>query len=573
MVRWLKQAFGFSILSLSLWGQNTTTQDQIRAHLLLRDPYTAQDLHRANKEKNSSFSAYLKQKLEIDLALGNEQAAIDTWHSLLEEDPEKALASSCLEKVSWAVLHWNMQGTSVRSRYYAVMMASASGDALGVPTISKALKDRDVTVRVLGARAASFLPHRDLALELLDLLGKEPVERVRHEALQSITRLRLKEAVPVLKERLLHHNGSRNEQILLIQAIAFLSEGVDDSYIHSLLNESSASLRELAVGLIEAFPEKIFLQYLPQLFQDRNPGVRASVLRSSLHFIAESPELKNHMVSLLDDLDPTVALSAAWCLLVLGDERGESYLEKELRSHLASRRYSAAGAIAAAGERGVAIAKRHFNTHSDEFVRSNLSLGLMKQSVSSVEAASIVFNHLQKDEKKWMWEEKWGFRVLVPSTVEHHPLIPQYPHSIDQQVRLSVLGALSVVSPVQAVEATKKFLRSHAWGLSSMAAAQILSEGEVFAVDAVYDLLHDEDHEIQIQAALVLALWQHDVIGVPILLKAYPKLSRFHKERILEALSQLDDEESFQFMIGEIQSPFSTLRLLALSAIQQRLNR
>jgi HEAT repeat protein len=143
---------------------------------------------------------------------------------------------------------------------------------------------------------------------------------------------------------------------------------------------------------------------------------------------------------------------------------------------------------------------------------------------------------------------------------------------VNQVVRLELLNILAIVKEPMAQEGIKKFLQQKKWGISGVAAALLLSEGDESALEIVKNLLADPDKNIRVQAALILALWGRDEGALTVLREAYPQVSRDMKEKILEGMGRVGAPSSIPFLIETFNDPFQTLRVIAAAACLECLN-
>ena len=95
-----------------------------------------------------------------------------------------------------------------------------------------------------------------------------------------------------------------------------------------------------------------------------------------------------------------------------------------------------------------------------------------------------------------------------------------------------------------------------------MATAVLLMEGEAADLPVVEDLLKSSDPEVQLQAAIVLAVWGKQESALTHLKKAYSEASFSSKFRILEGMVQIGSFETLPFFFEVLQSSSETMRTL-----------
>ncbi|MBX9743906.1 MAG: HEAT repeat domain-containing protein, partial [Chlamydiales bacterium] len=135
------------------------------------------------------------------------------------------------------------------------------------------------------------------------------------------------------------------------------------------------------------------------------------------------------------------------------------------------------------------------------------------------------------------------------------------------------LSSLAVVEDPRALDALKSFLQRKSWGVTGVAAATLLREGDEHSLEIVRELLKDQDPNVRLQACLVLAMMGRDETVVKELESAYSGASHERKLHILEALGRIGHMDSLHFLTSTLQEPFPILRICAAAALIQTVNR
>ena len=172
-----------------------------------------------------------------------------------------------------------------------------------------------------------------------------------------------------------------------------------------------------------------------------------------------------------------------------------------------------------------------------------------------------------KQNERWMWEEQGVFQVLAPSTVKYDELIPNCPEAKNQLVRLEVLNLLAILQYPKAQQAARSFLQNQTWGITGVASALLLTEGDEAAKDIVEELLKDPNQKVRVQAALILSLWGRGDNSVAVLQDAYQDADRDLKEKILEGIARVGHHTSIPFLLKRLHEPYQTLRIIAAAAL------
>jgi HEAT repeat protein len=269
----------------------------------------------------------------------------------------------------------------------------------------------------------------------------------------------------------------------------------------------------------------------------------------------------------LSDRDPKVAITAAWLLTINNAELGQKNFDPWLSHQDRDIRLLAASALASTGKYGVPLMRKAFQTTQDPYVRMNLAMGLITQRVDINKACDALYNGLMELHERWMWEEQSGFKVFAPSKVKYDDVIPNNPETVNQLTRLEVLNTLAIMKYPQVQEAVRQFLKEKIWGVTGMASAMLLTEGDESALDIVQQLLQDPDKKVRTQAALILAMWGRGEEAISVLKEAYKDADREMKERILESLGRVGSASTISFLTEKLQEPYQSLRIIAAAAL------
>jgi HEAT repeat protein len=309
-----------------------------------------------------------------------------------------------------------------------------------------------------------------------------------------------------------------------------------------------------------------------RLIQDNNPVVRIAAL-NAFGLIYKGKEAD--IASALTDSDPAVAITASWAAYLIDSERGEATMEKWLSDSLPENRRMAAAALAAVGSRGVKLSIKTMKQSTDPYVKANIALGLLGQRIEVKGCCDLIYDFLENEKRMWMIDKKPNplFEILAPSQVRHNDQIPNNPEAEDQMTRLNLVSLLALVEDPRALPALKTFLQRKTWGVSGVAAATLLHEGDDTALEVVKQLLNDSDPNVRLQACLVLAMFGKDESVLRDLQGAYSGADHERKLHILEALGRIGNAQSYSFLVGVLREPFPILRVAAAAALIQSVNR
>ena len=336
-------------------------------------------------------------------------------------------------------------------------------------------------------------------------------------------------------------------------------------------------MRHLACSVAAHFHMEEAKEEMLHLLHDPHPQVRIAALNAfGLFFRQKIPleVIRGHLQTVLEDTTPEVAITASWLALLVDQHLGEVYFSRWIHDALSEHRRLAAAALAAAGPRGARFSASMLQESQDPYVKANLALGLLGQRKEVGACCDILYHFLQEEKRMWMVDTRPNplFQVLAPSQVRHVDHIPNYPEAIDQMTRLSLVSLLAIVEDPRALPALKSFLQKRTWGITGVAAATLLQEGDESELEVVRQLLHDADPNVRLQACLVLAMLGRDESVLRDLQEAYVGADHERKLHILEAMGRVGSVETFHFLISVFREPFPMLRVAAAAALIQSLN-
>ncbi len=273
----------------------------------------------------------------------------------------------------------------------------------------------------------------------------------------------------------------------------------------------------------------------------------------------------------IEDSNPHVSIMASWVALQFEKQTALDKLEKFIKTGTPEVARFAASVLSMGGEPAWPLLERLFLEQKDPFIKANLAVGMVKQRVACKEAADYLESFLHNTKEKIAWERHYYpmFAVLSPSKAPHVPHMRNYPAMVDQTTRLELINILSIVGSTDAKSLVKDFLRKEVWGITGTAAANLLEEGDLEAIEVVRELLQDKDEKVRIQAALALAFYGKDPSVVPVLQAAFATTTWEEKLHILEAIGHIGSRESIPILLEVIEEPFYLLRTIAASGVIQ----
>lgn len=563
------------LLSFSCFGIQTETGilSRIEGHIALKDYASAVfEAEKGLKQFPNSeklFSTYLLSLLEN----GQEQKAL----SLFRKEDQKPFLSneSFLEKFSWAILKSGTSSTNYPNRLLSLLTAGYSKDARSTSILLQMLKDDSALLRATAVRLSAQFQDAALKDEIFRLLKEETNWRVRLEVLGAIGNLKEKRSLHFLKNVLEDKKALLEEKLAAISSLVALTDTVEKKSLLKLFKSDRATLRMLGIQLALYFEVKEVKDEIIKLIKDPISSVRMCALYAfGMHFRQyETPKDVLHLLQIAaKDADPKVAILSSWSLLFVDHDIGYETLFPFFVHEKEDVRLFAAAALSHSGKYGISLMEKIFDHTHDKMIKLNLCLGLVGQRKKIPECKKLLYQYLMEEEELLMFSTQAFFKVLMPSKVRYTPLTPNYPQAIDQVIRLELLSLLSILEDPRAIDAARHFLKQKDWQVKGALAVLLLREGEEDAHAILQKLLADKDPEVQLRAALIIALLTKDESVIHSLHAFYWKADYLKKIDILEAIGHIGSKDSLAFLTIALKDPSQKIRLVAASSIIRCLN-
>ena len=573
----------FSLLSLApMILQGISSEEEglrrVQAHLLIDDLPSALDEAKRLIEyfPDSKYSG--SALVEALAANGMEEEALDVWHRLSAKYPELLVDRHLLEELSWGVLRKGIESSQYGVRLTSLIGAYLTHDARAVEMILRMMRDSNAIIRSVAVQMSSAYADAALKDEIGRLLSEEKVWMVRLSVIQAAGTLRIKALTPKLQAYVISDKSTFEERGAAIEALVRIYDKIDLPELQKLSTSNRAGLRHLACMLASHFMIPEAKDEVVRLIRDPHPDVRIAAVNAfglCYHDKITLNEAKEAIGPVLKDSDPAVAITAAWSAILIDPPFGEPYMAEWLKDSLPENRRLASAALAATGNRSVKLGVKTLKESDDPYVRANVAQGLLGQRIEVGACCDSIYEFLQSDKRMWMRDNRRNplFSVLAPSQVRHNDQVPNHPEAIDHMTRLELVSMLAIVEDPRALGAIKTFLQRKSWGVTGVAAATLLQEGDESALEVVRELLKDNDPNVRLQACLVLAMMGRDETVLTELQSAYKGANHERKLHILEAIGRIGQMESLGFLISTLSEPFPILRVSAAASLIQTLNR
>jgi HEAT repeat protein len=544
------------------------------AHALqIGDASLAVALAKEGLQRDPQDNALRRLHIQALAHTQDEAALLKAFKNYREQFPAESLDEKLLEEIIWSIINHSHKSASPIIRLEGALLAFLANDYRGIARVLQGLYDPNSIVRAHITSLCAQAKDEVLQKKILALTHDDPSPEVRMEAIKAVGEMRLQEAKNVLY-KILEAEGSTKEKLAIIEALVNITLHIDATTIEKLAQSDRALLRALACKLVLEYDAKSLLEYIIPLIGDSHYLVRMMALQclGVVHVGILPKPLLDNLQSLCPSLaQPELSVATAWLLLTKGDAACLVFTETQfstwLRSENRELRLLASCALAQAGAQGAAIALKEILHVQDDLVRINLAIGLIRQRIGIEIARKAIQDSLPRISERLAWKEEGIFRYLAPTSATHNANIPRFPETEDLLIRLELFGILATTRRPPTVEEVKHCLQDRTWGVSGAYAQLLLQEGDESIIPVLKTLLKNEEAEIALQAACILALFHQDSEALAILHNSYAASSRELKEHILLGIGAIGATASIPFLIQVLDEPFPTLRMRAAWAI------
>lgn len=561
--------------SFPLAGSEEDVANRIYAYLNIRDPFGAcQEAIQGLKEYPGSvkiWEAYIKALSKR----GDEQGLLGAWDAYRKLEPKNPPKSEVLENVSWGIIKAGSENNSPLIRVVALLAAYYGNDTCGVEIIHHCMRDMHAGVRGAAAEVAGKMRDAKLCEGVLAQLKTERDVQVQLALIHAVGGMRIDEAKPYLLQLVSQPDTRAEHRAAAIASLLDMTKNIDRDQLVRCIKSDRAGLRLLACECISYLGSTRDFDLLLVLTDDTNNDVRAAALQA-IGLLEINENQKERAIAAAEkhvkDLDPSTAISAAWLLTLKVPQSGQQSLKPWLEHESQDVRLTAAGALVAAGRYGRPLLDNAFLTSQDRFVKVNLAMGMIALRINSQAGCEAIKVAMEEDKGRWMKDDCGLFTFIAPSTEHHKSGVANYPEAVNQLLRLELINTMAMLRYPEAQEAVKGFLRERVWGVTGLAAASLLTEGDEYAVKMVEELLEDPQQKVRAQAALILSLWGGGEAALNVLQEAYANGHREMKEQILEAMGNIHSPLVVPFLVERLHEPSQTLRIIAASSLLRTLN-
>ena len=574
--------FSYLCLWLCCFNQSLVSEEtsleirvrRIQAHCILQEFLSArQEIEQALKLYPHTQGLY-EEQIKVLAQLGEEKETLKVWSLYIQQFPEQQTNREVIEAICWGVLNKAAQSPSLVIHSLSLLAAFFAEDAKGIEILYQGMRHPNASVRAMAVELASECRDAKLIRQIQYLFKAEQVWAVRQKVIQAIGAMKIKALSADLEALIGSEKNLAEEKALATAALIELMDELKREHVVKLSSSNRAGLRALACQAISYFHSLRDLDQVLALVQDTHADVRVAALQAlGILRPDQTDEILKIIKERVKDVDAKVGITAAWLLTLYVPLEGQQAFLSYFDPHRRDISLLAAGALAATGHYGSAQAYHLLETQADLYVRLNLALGLIGQRMATPQVAQVLEEALIDEKERWTWQEEGGFRILIPRSLQKIINNSCDSCEMDNQIaRLEILNLLALLEWPGAQKSIRNFLAKRSWGITGMAAALLLMEGDEAAIDLIQQLLQDENPKVRIQAALTLSLWSREESPIQVLEAAYLKADPELKARILEGLGRIGSMMTVPFLLKALEEPSQKIRLIAAMALLQCLN-
>lgn len=530
-----------------------------RAYLALQDPKEALKLLQEQGTQAAHSPSFWKQYIRTLAQAGRSQEATELLFQYQQD--EQVFDWDLAEQVAWGQVQEATHSSQLPCRLQALLAAHFSRKIEGVRLLLEGMRSSNILVRTLAIHLAAELQDRCLVEEVALLFRKEKNTKVRRELIRAIGKMKIVSLQPILESYIGREELADADRDIAVEAYISFLERPSHAELERFALSPRVGHRLLYCRLIVMLGLCEGSATLQLLAEDPHPSVRMHAFQALGILRLGGGEALSLVKRGIDDSHPLVAASAAYVLCIEKEPRGKEKLAELLQHAQPKVRWFTSFLVSAMGLEGEMLALRGAEESVDPYVRLNLSVALFslrsQTGIGEKKAALLLHKALAEKQGRWK-EETFGFF----SGIVRERDAGEEVEAKDLLLELQLCSLLYQMDPLGAKRLLEQFLHQHAWGISGMATAVLLTEGEMAEISMVEDLLKSHDKEVQLQAAIVLAIWGKHESSLAYLKSAYKDASFSHKIRILEGMVQIGSFETLPFFFEVLQSSSETLRTL-----------
>ena len=545
-----------------------TSTDKIIAFYQIQDYESALKL--IEKEESKDL---INLKLEILSKLGLTQSALAQINAIPGLfDLNKKENFLTLESLAWSIL-LNQKSSSEPIQIASQVGAYLTRDAKAATLLKKNLTSSNSRLRAMAASFAAHFQDPFLKEAVFQRLKEEKNFEVKKELVSTAGKMKMKEIKPILESILLSSTASDELKAQALISFTEIYDKISLQQIQFFLNSDRFYFKKVGLRLLtgyEKFNDEIFSEILRALDDASSEVVQEALILIGLcsNDIEFSESIKSKILKLCSHSHPYVNLFSLWAhsrIYKTVHPKLEEFLDhskEEIRSLTAC-------LISCLGDESESILNFGLK-HKDCFVRINSALGLLQVGKNVKKALDLLEKELTNSTQLWMLDQSTNpaFTMIMPSKVRHHPFIAAFPSVMDGMARLRIIEKMAIYDSKKIKEPIKKLLAQKEAALTFYTMSLLLQE-DLENFDELKELVQDKNPSVALAATLALAFIGKDPDIADKLISLFEQVSFEEKLHILEAIGSLGNRKMIPFLVEMMQKPFSSLQIVAASALIQ----
>lgn len=556
----------------SVFADESLASRRVAAHLFIKDYQTAFLEAKKAYEANPGSRSAIEDLIVASFYTGQESYGLTLFENYRKRfgiDPEH---TDFLEEVAFGVIRMGMNSCTPALRLFSALAAFHANDARGVAILQKGLKDQSALVRSASIKLAARLRDKTLQQEMLNIIAKERLYDLKLDAIRAAGSMKIIEAKELLINIITSDREGDEAKAAAIEAYVNMDRSLRSEDLRRMAKSQRVGFRTLSAVAIEHLDLVDEMDILVDHLSDTHRDVRryALIALGRMMGKVEFPKeaVRKKLVPLLNEKDVSTRIAALWLMTLIDPPAAEKQFLQCLESPLVEVRVKTASAISSTGVPGMDLMKKAFQRSRCPYVRLNLAVGMVQLGIEDSETLATIKEALSGDERLAVVSDVLG-DAIAPSKLSFSGDVLITPEAVNQMVRLELINLLAVKGDPDTQQMLRTFLTERRWGITGVASALLMTEGDDEAKDSVKKLLDDSDKKVRVQAAVVLASWRDRGRALEILEEAYEGVDRDLKIKVLESIGHIGNKKQLPFLAEKLSEPYPTLRLAASLAIIQ----
>lgn len=569
---WIFLLLSFTKISCALASTEDEFISKISSLIAIGDTHGARRVSLFTKDLYPSSNKVLPLVIRTLADDGYLKEAVSMLPPIYNDEGVKKYFS-VLESIGWNYLT-KEEGISSSSNIASMLGAYRTHDARCVALLLKKLNSSNAFDRHLAVNLSISYQDGALKKKILQMLKEEKNYFVRLKVMEACGKMRIKKSEKILSELLLSNTLTFDQRYKAIISLMNIADKPKSDQIEKLIKSPRTSMREYAVTLIDHFELTDQAQLLVSTLEDRHPSVRTKAIIALLSLnidVSKYERIKGVIEKIIQTDVCEVSEIAKLLLLKMNKESAvEAFKASILGSDEKRARFSSR-VIGFGGKALEGLLLESFHQTKDPIVKANLAIAMMGKNLGDYSLTSYLANFLETYENKLMLKSEYSpyFLGIDESAVRHIPYISNYPGLVDSMSRLHLLSKLAIIDSRLVRKSMKKFLKDRMWGVSSTAAIVMLEDCRLDDIALLEDLLDDEDPQVRLQAALVLAFYGNSKKAAGNLEETYKSVAWEKKIMILEALGSIGSRDSIPFLLERMKKETFIMQKIAAASLLQ----